>query len=151
MPNVSCYIACLHQICIILPFLSSRSACTWRVLMAEAWVPGEFWHCPGQLAAESKGSKALNAELQGPNSLSRRTDAVDYFISIVGQISLPQFGSCFHSFQPAWFSNVTNPLKIPHDNHSYSIPFSHFFPSQHTYHFWKDKLIKLVPRTVLVM
>lgn len=59
IPSVSCYIACLHQICIILPFLNSRNACTWRVLMAEAWVPGEFWHCLGQLAAEKrfKGSK----------------------------------------------------------------------------------------------
>lgn len=59
MPSVSYHIACLHQICIILPFLNSRSACTWWALMTEVQVPGEFWHHQGQLAAEKrfKGSK----------------------------------------------------------------------------------------------
>lgn len=59
VPSVCCHFACLHQICIILPFLNSRSAHTWRALMAEARVPGEFWHSQGQLAAEKrfKGSK----------------------------------------------------------------------------------------------
>lgn len=44
VPSISCHIACLHQICIILPFLSIWIARTWRALMAKSWVPGEFWH-----------------------------------------------------------------------------------------------------------
>lgn len=78
-----------------------------------------------------RGSKALNTELQGPSSLSRRQDRridpIDYFISMVGQYHFHNLKAAFAVLNPLCPSNVTNPLKIPHNSHSYSIPFSHLF------------------------